>query len=156
MSEKDLKERNIVTNRKALRDYEIFDKREVGIELKGSEVKSIRAGKINLADAYAVVDGGEVYLKNLHISPYEFSSDTDYNPTRERKLLLHKREIKKLFGATMEKGFTLIPLRIYFKGPWVKIELGTARGRKKYDKREEIAKKEARRDIERAHKQMKK
>ncbi len=156
MSEKDLKERNIVTNRKALRDYEIFDKREVGIELKGSEIKSIRAGKINLADAYAVVDGGEVYLKNLHISPYEFSSDTDYNPTRERKLLLHKREIKKLFGATMEKGFTLIPLRIYFKGPWVKIELGTARGRKKYDKREEIAKKEARRDIERAHKQMKK
>lgn len=152
MTDKKLKERNIVTNRKAFRDYEIVDKREVGIELKGSEVKSIRAGKVNLSDSYASIEDGEVILHNLHISPYEYADERGYDSKRPRRLLLHKKEIKKLFGATMEKGFTLIPLRLYFKGPWVKIELGTARGRKKYDKREQIAKKEADRAIERAQK----
>lgn len=152
MMDKKLNERNIVTNRKAYRDFEIVDKREVGIELKGSEVKSIRAGKVNLSDSYASVENGQVILYNLHISPYEYADERAYEPKRPRRLLLHKKEIKRLFGATMEKGFTLIPLRLYFKGPWVKIELGTARGRKKYDKREQIAKKEAERAIERAQK----
>lgn len=152
MAEGEPKERTVVTNRKALRDYEILDRREAGIELKGYEVKSIRAGKVNLSDSYAAVEGGEVILFHLHISPYEFTAATGYDPTRPRRLLLHKREIKKLFGQTQEKGFTLIPLRIYFKGAYVKIELATARGRKQYDKRDKIARKEANRDIERAHK----
>jgi len=151
MSEKELKQKNIVTNRKAFRDYEIIEKREVGIELKGAEVKSLRAGKVNLSDSYATVEGGEVILFNLHISPYKFATIENLDPIRPRRLLLHKREIKRLFGATAEKGFTLIPLRIYFKGPYAKIELGTCRGRKKYDKRDKISKREADRDIERAH-----
>ena len=152
MSEKELKEKNIVTNRKAFRDYEIFDKREAGIELKGAEVKSLRAGKVNLSDSYAAIENGEVILHNLHISQFEQSARANHEPTRARKLLLHKREIRKLFGATAEKGFTLVPLRIYFKGPYVKIELAVARGRKKYDKREIIAKKEADRAMQRAQK----
>ncbi len=151
MSEKELKEKNIVTNRKAFRDYEIFDKREAGIELKGAEVKSLRAGKVNLSDSYAAIENGEVILFNLHISPYKFTTHESLDPIRPRRLLLHKREIKRLFGATAEKGLTLIPLRIYFKGPHVKIELATCRGRKRYDKREKIAKREADRAIERAH-----
>lgn len=150
MDEKKSAERNIVTNRKAFRDYEIIEKREAGIELKGSEVKSMRAGRVNLSDSYASVEGGEVILHNLHISPYEFSGADSHEPIRPRRLLLHKKEIKRLFGATNERGFTLIPLRIYFKGPYVKIELATARGRKKFDKREKIAKKESDRVIERA------
>ncbi len=151
MPEKELKEKNIVTNRKAFRDYEIFDKREAGIELKGAEVKSLRAGKVNLSDSYAAVENGEVILFNLHISAYKFSTRESYDPIRPRRLLLHKREIRRLFGATAEKGLTLIPLRIYFKGPYAKIELATCRGRKKYDKRDKIAKKEADRAIEKAH-----
>jgi SsrA-binding protein len=153
MVEKELREKHIARNRKAYRDYEILEKREAGIELKGTEVKSLRAGKVNLSDSYAIVENGEVILHNLHISPYEHSGRDNHEPTRPRRLLLHKREIKRLFGATAEKGFTLIPLRIYFKGPYVKIELATARGRKKYDKREEISKKESDRAIERAQRQ---
>ncbi|HDL02776.1 MAG: SsrA-binding protein [Candidatus Zixiibacteriota bacterium] len=151
MTDEKIKERNIVTNRKAFRDYEIIEKREAGIELLGSEVKSLRAGKVNISDSYAALDNGEVFLYNLHISPYAFAGDEGHDPLRVRRLLLHKKEIKRLFGATNEKGFTLIPLRIYFKGPYVKIELATARGRKKFDKREKIAKREADRTIERAH-----
>ncbi len=153
MPEKKITEKNIVTNRKAFRDYEIIEKREAGIELKGTEVKSLRAGKVNLSDSYASIEGGEVILHKLHISPYEMSPRKDHDPIRPRRLLLHKKEIKRLFGATAEKGFTLIPLRLYFKGPRVKVELGTARGRRKYDKREKIAKREADRAIERAHRQ---
>ena len=156
MTENAPKERNIITNRKAFRDYEILEKREVGIELRGSEVKSIRAGKVNLSDSYASVENGEVILHNLHISPYEFAGREALDPLRDRRLLLHKKEIKRLFGATNEKGFTLIPLRIYFKGPHVKIELATARGRKMFDKREQIAKREADRDMERAHRRWRK
>lgn len=151
MDEKKVTIKNIATNRKAYRDYEIFEKREVGIQLLGTEVKSLRAGKVNLADSYAAISHGEVILYNLHISPYEQAGYASHEPMRPRKLLLHKKEIKRLFGATMEKGFTLIPLRLYFKGPLVKIELATGRGRKRYDKREQIAKKEADRAIERAH-----
>ncbi len=153
MEQKELKEKNIITNRKAFRNFEIIDKREAGIELKGYEVKSLREGRVNLADSYAAIKNGEVFLFHLHISPYKFSSDISYNPVRPRKLLLHKLEIKRLIIATAEKGFTLVPLRIYFKGHLVKIELGTARGRKKYDKRDKIAKKESDRSIERAHRQ---
>ncbi|PKK82809.1 MAG: SsrA-binding protein [candidate division Zixibacteria bacterium HGW-Zixibacteria-1] len=151
MTEEKAKERNIITNRKAFRDYEIIEKREAGIELMGSEVKSLRAGKVNLSDSYAVVEGGEVILYHLHISPYEFAGQEGHDPMRPRRLLLHKKEIRRLLGAVNEKGFTLVPLRIYFKGPRVKIELATARGRKKYDKRDQIAKREADRAIERAH-----
>jgi len=152
MEHEEQKERNVVTNRKAFRDYEIVERREAGIELRGYEVKSIRNGKVNLSDSYAMIENGEVFLVHLHISPYKFADDSTYNPTRKRRLLLHKREIRKLKTQTQEKGLTLIPLRIYFKGARVKIELGTARGRKQYDKRDVIARKEANRDIERAHK----
>jgi SsrA-binding protein len=152
MTDMELKEKNIATNRKALRDYEIIEKREAGIELLGTEVKSLRSGKINISDSYASVENGEVVLHNLHISPYEFANQASHDPYRARKLLLHKKEIRRLFQATAEKGLTLIPLRFYFKGPYVKVELAVARGRKKYDKREIIAKKEARRAIDRAKK----
>jgi SsrA-binding protein len=150
MTEKELKEKNVVTNRKAFRDYEIFEKREVGIELRGTEVKSLREGKVNISDSYAVIEHDEVILYNLNISPYAMSARDNHDPNRPRRLLLHKKEIRRLFGATEQKGFTLIPLRIYFKGPYVKIELATGRGRKLYDKREVTAKKEADRTIERA------
>ena len=150
MTEEPKKERTIVTNRKAFHDYEILDRREVGIELQGSEVKSLRMGKVNLSDSYASVEDGEVILFNLHISPYEMATQGGHDPLRARRLLLHKREIRRLFTATEEKGFTLIPLRIYFKGSNIKIELAIARGRKSYDKREKKAEKEANRAIKRA------
>ncbi len=152
MNEKESKEKNIVTNRKARRDYEIIETREAGIELRGTEVKSLRAGKVNISDSYASIENGEVILYNLHISPYEQASVESHEPLRPRRLLLHKREIRKLFGATAEKGYTLIPIRIYFKGQLVKIELATARGRKRFDKRDKIAKRESDRAIERAQK----
>lgn len=152
MSETEEKIKVVVTNRKAFRDYEILDKREVGISLLGTEVKSLRAGKVNVSDSYASVEDGEIILHNLHISQYEQSARGNHEPTRPRRLLLHKREIRKLFVATAEKGLTLIPVKIYFKGPHVKIELALARGRKKYDKREITAKKEADRAMQRAKK----
>ncbi len=144
--------RNIATNRKAFRDYEILDKKEAGIELMGSEVKSLRAGKINLSDSYASVENGEIILHNLHISPYEMAAQTGHDPYRDRRLLLHRKEIRRLAQAVEEKGLTLVPLRFYFKGPLVKVELAVGRGRKMYDKREVTARKEAQRDMERARK----
>jgi SsrA-binding protein len=150
MTENQTKGKTIASNRKAFRDYEILEKREVGIELKGTEVKSLRAGKLSISDSYAVVENGEVILHNLHISPYEQSGPGGHDPLRPRRLLLHKREIRRLFAATAEKGLTLIPLRIYFKGPYVKIELATARGRKSFDKRVQIARKEAERTMQKA------
>ena len=135
-----------------MRDYEILDRKEAGIELLGTEVKSLRAGKINISDAYASVKDGEIFLQNLHISPYEFAGQQSHDPNRLRKLLLHKKEIRRLAQAIEEKGLTLVPIRFYFKGPYVKVELAVARGRKKYDKREVIARKEAQRDIDRAQK----
>jgi SsrA-binding protein len=139
----------VARNRKARHDYEIRNTVEAGIELMGSEVKSIRNGKVNLADAYAVVESGEVILKNLHISPYSMASE-NHDPMRPRRLLLHKREIRKLSAQVQQKGFTLIPLSIYFRRNIVKIELATATGRRKYDKREAIAKADADRMIKRA------
>lgn len=142
----------IVRNRKARHDYEITDTLEVGISLLGSEVKSLRDGKVTISDAYAEIKDGEVLLKNLHISPYKMSADNNHDPLRVRRLLLHKREIRKLKAKTEQKGMTLIPLSIYVKGKVFKIELSLAIGRKKYDKREVIAKADAARRIKSAMK----
>lgn len=145
-------ERNIkviATNRKAFHEYEIHTRYEAGLSLVGTEVKSLRLGKIQMSDAYAVVEGGEVFLVNLHISPYDMASRENHDPIRKRRLLLTKREIRKLWGATNEKGFTIVPLKIYFKGPYAKVEIATARGKKAFDKRQTVAKKEADREMAR-------
>jgi SsrA-binding protein len=140
-------------NRKAFHDYFIEERFEAGIALTGSEIKSIRAGRINLRGGYARVINGEVILYDVHIAPYE-QSGTYFNhePTRPRKLLLHRREINRIVGQIERQGFTLVPLRVYFKQRRAKLELGLARGKKLYDKRDDIAKREARRDIERVMK----
>jgi len=140
----------IARNRKALKDYEIQEKFEAGIALLGTEVKALRSGKINIADAYAIVENGQVILRNLHISPYEMAGHENHEPTRPRRLLLHKREIRKLKVQTEQKGMTLVPLMIYFRRHLVKVELALGMGRKKYDKREAIAKAEAKRRMEKA------
>ncbi len=146
----DVQIRYVTRNRKAWHDYTILNKLEAGIELKGAEVKSIREGKVNLSDAHAVVEGSQVLLRNLHISPYKMATDVEQDPLRTRRLLLHKREIRKLFVQTEQKGMTLIPLAIYFKGNLVKIELAVAVGRKRHDKRQAIAEAEADRNIKKA------
>lgn len=145
--------RTIAENRKVRHDYFIEETFEAGIELKGTEVKSIRLGRVNLKDSYAHLKGSEVYLENMHISPYEQGNRFNHDPLRPRRLLLHKREIRKLIGATAQKGFTLVPVRLYFKGSLVKVELALAKGKKLYDKREDLAKREAQRDVERAMRQ---
>lgn len=137
----------IAQNRKAYHDYEILEKVEVGIALAGSEVKSIRAGKVTIADSYAQCLEGELFLNNLHISSYERSGLYTPDPARRRKLLLHKRQIEYLCTEVDRKQLTLIPLSIYFKKQWVKIELGLCRGMKKYDKRQKIAKEESKRHL---------
>ena len=143
----------VADNRKARHDYFIEESFEAGLALTGSEIKSIRSGRLNLRGGYARVVSGEVWLYDVHISPYE-QSGTHFNhePTRPRKLLLHRREINRILGQVERQGFTLVPLRVYFKGRRAKLELGLARGKKLYDKREDIAKREARRDIERVMK----
>ena len=138
------------TNRKALRDYEIEEKLEAGIVLVGSEIKSIREGRASLREAYADVDGGEVWLHDMNISPYVQAAHFGHEPTRARKLLLHKDEIKRLTGRITERGYTLVPVRLYIKDGKAKVELGLARGKRQYDKRREIARKDADREIERA------
>jgi SsrA-binding protein len=138
------------TNRKALRDYVIEEKMEVGMVLLGSEIKSIRAGRANLRDSYAAIEGGEVFVYGMHISPYEQASYFGHEPTRPRKLLLHKDEIKRFIGKITEKGYTLVPLKLYIKEGKAKLELGLAHGRRKYDKRRQIAEREAARDMSRA------
>ncbi len=142
----------VARNRKARHDFDVRDTIEAGIELVGTEVKSLREGKLNIADAYAIVENGQVFLKNLHISPYKMASQDAHDPMRMRRLLLHKREIRKLWVQTEQKGMTLIPLSIYFKGKVAKVELALAVGRKKYDKRQAIAKTEADKRIQRATK----
>lgn len=139
----------LATNKKARHDYFIDEVYECGIELKGTEVKSIRNGRINLKEGYASVDNSEVFLKQVHISPYEHGNRFNVDPLRTRKLLLHKKEIQKLIGATTVKGYSLVPLRMYLKNGRVKIEVGLARGKKNYDKRQDLAKKDAQRKIER-------
>ena len=140
-------------NRKARHDYFIHETYEAGIELRGTEVKSLRAGKANLRDSYAEVKVGEVFVEHMHISPYEQGNIFNHEPLRRRRLLLHKREILKLFGKTREKGFTLIPLKIYFKKGRAKMELALASGKHNYDKRDALHEKSAQRDIERALKE---
>ncbi len=144
----------VADNRKARHDYDIEETFEAGIVLTGSEIKSVRSGRVQLRGSYARVYREEAYLYEAHISPYE-QAGTHYNhePTRPRKLLLHRREIKRIDGLIRQKGLTLVPLKLYFKGRRVKLELGVARGKKSYDKREDIAKRDADRTIERAMKQ---
>jgi len=131
-------------------NFDIGDTFDVGIVLQGTEVKSIREGKVNLKDSYAFINAGEVFLYEMHISPYSFGNRYNHDPLRTRKLLLHKSEIKKLYSKTREKGFSLIPLKLYFKSGKVKVELGIAKGKKTHDKREDLRKKSDQRDIERA------
>ncbi len=142
-------QRVTISNRKAKHDYFIIDTLEAGIVLKGTEVKSLRKGNANLQDSYAEVKGGEVWLESMHISPYEQGSIYNHEPRRKRKLLLQKKQIRKLLGGLKEKGLTLVPLSIYFKGPYAKVELALARGKKSFDKRETIAKRESDRHIAR-------
>ena len=150
------KEENIkiaAQNKKAYHDYFVEDTYEAGIELFGTEVKSIRAGTVNMKDSYCNIEKGEMYMTGVHISPYEKGNVFNKNPLRERRLLLHKKEIMKLFGLVGKEGYTLVPLKMYFKGSRVKVEVGLCKGKKLYDKRDSIAKKEANRDIDRAMKQ---
>ena len=140
----------IVRNRKARHDYEITATLEAGISLLGSEVKSLREGKVTIGDAYAEISNGEILLKNLYISPYKMSADNNHDPLRVRRLLLHKREIRKLKAKTEQKGMTLIPLSIYLKNRIFKVELSIAIGRKMYDKRQVIAKADADRKMQKA------
>lgn len=145
--------RVVATNRKAYHDYFIEETIEAGIVLTGSEVKSVRDGRINLKDGFARIRNGEVYLMNVHISPYTHSdSFADYVPDRTRKLLLHKREIQRLIGKTRVKGFTLVPTKVYFKNGRAKVEIGLARGKASYDKRETLKRKTAEREMSRAMK----
>jgi len=143
----------IAQNRKARYDYFIEDELEAGLVLKGTEVKSLRLGKAHLKDAYARVKDGEVYVYQMHIGPYPFAHYDNHDPLRPRKLLLHKREIKRLYGKVNEKGFTLVPLKIYFKDGKVKIALALVRGKRKYDKREAIRRRDEKREMDRARKE---
>lgn len=138
----------IANNKKAYFDYFIEDKYEAGIALHGTEVKSLRMGKCSLKESYIRIENGEVYIYNMHISPYEKGNIFNKDPLRIRKLLMHKHEINKIAGRVSQKGYTLVPLQIYFKGRLVKVEVGLARGKKLYDKRDDIAKKDQRREAE--------
>ena len=144
--------RMIANNKKAYHDYFIDDKWEAGIELFGTEVKSIRMGKCSIKEAFVKIDKGEVYVYGMHISPYEKGNIFNKDPLRVRKLLLHKKEIDKMFGKMKEQGITLVPLQVYFKGSLVKMEIGVAKGKKLYDKRDDIAKKDQKREAQREFK----
>ncbi|MCK5126604.1 MAG: SsrA-binding protein SmpB [candidate division Zixibacteria bacterium] len=149
MNELEKKIKVITTNRKAFHEYYISDRFEAGLSLVGTEVKSLRDGKVQMSDAYVVIENGEAFLVNLHINQYKMSHLDNHEPARKRRLLLNKREIGKLRRASLEKGYTIVPLKIYFKGPYAKVEIGMARGKRQYDKRESIAKRESDRDIAR-------
>lgn len=142
--------RVVASNRKAYHDYTIEDTIEAGIVLIGSEIKSIRAGRANLRDGYAAIENGEVWMHNVHIAPYDPASRYGHEPRRKRKLLLHKREIARLSRRVQEKGYTLVPVRLYLRGNLAKVELALARGKRQYDKRTAIAERDARRRAERA------
>jgi SsrA-binding protein len=138
----------VATNRRAHHDYEILETYEAGLVLRGTEVKSLREGKASFKDSYALVQGNEVWLVGCHISPYHHGTDANHDPERKRKLLLHRTEINRLLGKTLERGLTLIPLRLYFKHARAKLELGLARGKKLYDKRRTVREREARREMD--------
>ncbi len=139
----------VATNRKARHDYFLLDTYEAGISLMGSEIKSIRAGQISIKEAYVRVDGEEAWLVDAHIAPYNQASHYNHEPRRPRKLLLHKKEIRRLYDEVRRKGVTIIPVRVYLKGGRAKVEIAVARGKRKYDKRQEIARRDAQREIER-------
>ena len=140
---------DIATNRQASFRYHLLEKWECGIQLMGSEVKSMRDGAVQIKDAYAALQGGEVWLHNMHIAPYAAASRENHEPERPRKLLMHRREIERLVGKTKEKGHTLVPTRVYFKGRHAKVEIALARGKEMHDKRRDLKAKDARREIER-------
>lgn len=143
-------EKPLARNRRASYDYFIEDTVEAGVVLQGTEIKSIRAGRINLQDAHARIDNGEAFIINMHISPYEQGNRHNHDPTRTRKLLLHRKEIDKLVGLTQRQGFTLVPLRVYIKNGFAKILIGVGKGKKRHDKREDLKQKQMKRDIDRA------
>ncbi len=143
----------VATNRKAYHEYFIQDTVEAGLVLVGSEIKSIRAGRVSLQEGFVLFENGEAWLVNVHIAPYDPASRQNHDPKRKRKLLLHRREIERLQGRVQEKGYTLVPTRLYLKEGRAKVELGLARGKKLYDKREAIARKDSKRQIERALKE---
>jgi len=143
----------LAQNKKARHDYFILETFEAGIELFGTEVKSVRQGKVNMTDAYASIVNGEVWLKGMHISPYEMGNIFNKDPLRERRLLLHKKEIRKLLGQIKQDGHSLVPLSVYLKGSLVKVSIALAKGKKLYDKRDDIAKKDAKRNMERVLKE---
>jgi SsrA-binding protein len=145
----------LASNRKAYHDYFIDETFETGIALTGTEIKSVRVGSINLRDAYAQVRNGELWMTNVHIAPYEPASRQNVDPYRDRKLLMHRREIVKLASKVQEKGLTIIPLRVYLKKNRAKVEVGLARGKKQYDKRDAISKRDAAREMQRAVKERK-
>jgi SsrA-binding protein len=145
-------EKLICANKRARRDYAIDETYEAGMVLVGTEVKALRQGKANLKDSYARIKGGEVFLVDSHISPYSHGNQFNHDPDRTRKLLMHKREIRKLYGKTRERGFTLIPLRMYFKDGKAKVEVGLGKGKKLYDKREDLKRRAMEREVERSFK----
>ena len=145
--------KTIAQNKKAHHDYFVIESFETGIELCGTEVKSLREGRVNLKDAWCTIDDGELWVKGMHISPYEQGNIFNSDPMRVRRLLMHKREIMRLYGTVKQEGYSLIPLSLYFKGSRVKLQLGLCKGKKLYDKREDMAQKAAKRDIERAIKE---
>ena len=142
--------KTISENRKARHEYFVLESMETGIELMGTEVKSLRLGQVNLKDSWCSIDNGELFIKGMHISPYEKGNIFNRDPMRVRKLLMHRKEINRLFGKIKRDGLTLIPLSLYFKGSIVKVQLGLCKGKKLYDKREDAARKDAKRQIERA------
>ena len=150
MASQDDGNRAIATNRRARHEYEILETLEAGLVLRGTEVKSLRAGLVNFKDSYATVRNGEVWFLGCHISPYSHGTDANHDPERDRKLLLHQREIKRLTGKIAERGLTLVPLRLYFKGGRAKLEVGLARGKKIHDKRSALREREVRREMDRA------
>ncbi|SRR6266545_2611331 len=143
-------EKLICNNKKAYHDYFIEEKFEAGMILQGTEVKSLRMGRATMGDSFAMVKGGEAFLHNLHISPYDFGNRENHDPERMRKLLLHKKEIVKLFSKVREQGYSIVPLRLYFKDGLVKVEMGLAKGKKLYDKREDMKEKDHKRDMAQA------
>ncbi|HAA4456470.1 TPA_asm: SsrA-binding protein [Listeria monocytogenes] len=143
----------VAQNKKARHDYAIEETFEAGIVLQGTEIKSVRNARVNLKDSYARIDKGEIFLYNMHISPYEQGNRYNHDPLRTRKLLLHKKQISRLIGETKESGYSIVPLKMYIKDGYAKVLIGVARGKKKYDKRQDLKQKEAKRDIERAFKE---
>ena len=139
--------KTIAKNPTAYHNYNIEDKLETGIVLSGTEIKSIRTGKVNLKDTYAIIKNGEVFIVGMHISPYEHGNIFNKDPLRNRKLLLNRKEINKLIGLVKQKGYSLVPIKLYFKGSFVKLELGIGKGKKLYDKRQDLAKKDAQKQI---------